>query len=613
MSNPTSLTVSVNRPKTVECPFPSNHYLNPEDNSIKIASKGWNNSLLYRIEMDLDVYAKDASTVKGFALYSTLAFMTSTAVDPATLPATGAESMLPESAVRLYRLDGEVPEQQAIACDFTPYDYPDVFNMTQCRPLMKLEPDTTYLFVITDDLKDIEGNAFERSRGFMQALGLARVEQEAPAERLELMRSTGRQLADALDRGMDDWSRVTSASVFTTGHPQVDIADLLGMFRTDENADAMATKISYTLDTDNEKNPITYVGSKFPRCSQPDEEMEWGLHGTFKAPEFRNANGHFERDEYGVFKTFTGEEIPFYLMVPAGDGPFPVVLAQHGLASSENTFCEMAQELVRRDIAVLRFLWPEHGTRGNGMTDFIDVVNPKRIAYNFMQSATEIASAVILLDKLNADMTEAHPEGLGLGPLDTSRIGYVGHSLGSIIGLLYLPFSDRIDILVSNVGGLGMSHLVDAFFALQLPGMTFIGSTVVNLTDHIVAIGDGVSNAERILDGSGFGESNPKFVLAQEVIGDDVVSNASTETLARNANLKLINPVQVPIDGVESADAETLTSGLSQFVGASHHEFPGTPGSNPVADAEREQAIHYLETGLKTGTPEIIVPVVNPQ
>ncbi|HQP96005.1 MAG TPA: hypothetical protein PLY68_07405, partial [Myxococcota bacterium] len=270
MSNPTSLTVSVNRPKTVECPFPSNHYLNPEDNSIKIASKGWNNSLLYRIEMDLDVYAKDAATVKGFALYSTLAFMTSTAVDPATLPATGAESMLPESTVRLYRLDGEVPERQAIACDFKPYDYPDVFNMTQCRPLMKLEPDTTYLFVITDDLKDVEGNAFDRSRGFMQALGLARVEQEAPAERLELMRSTGRQLADALDRGMEDWSKVTSASVFTTGHPQVDIADLLGMFRTGENADAMATKISYILDTDNEGNPVTYVGSKFPGCSQPD-------------------------------------------------------------------------------------------------------------------------------------------------------------------------------------------------------------------------------------------------------------------------------------------------------------------------------------------------------
>jgi len=590
----------------VESPFPSNHYIDPETGTIRIASNGYNNSLLYLIEMDFPTYAQDAARAEGFALYSALAFLTSTAVDPESIPATGQASLQPDSSVKLFRIDGETPVKVAIHCAFKRFEESRTFNLTQCFPLYRLEADATYLFVVSNDLKDIDGNAFARSRGFMQALGLARVEVPATAERLELMRHTGQQVELGMsglpaDAPADD---MVAATVFSTGHPNVDMEDVMKNFRQD----APMPTVEYELDEDGEGNPRIFTGSTLPGCSMPDADMEWGLHGYFTAPEFRNTDGHFERDGDGNFRTFPGERIRFTLMVPEGDGPFPVVIAQHGVSSTESAMCNFGRELVRRDVAVMRFLWPGHGgdnERGNGTTDFLDVLNPARIAYNFMQSATEIASAVILLDKLNQDMAGLRPEGDGLPPLDTGRIGYVGTSLGSIIGLLYLPFSDRINILVSNVGGLGMSHLVKQFVDEYFGGI-YVGSAVTNLADHIVAPGDGISNAEKILLEPVEWASGPKYVLAQEVIGDAVIANACTEVLARNAGLKLVNPVAVPVEGLESDDPENLTSGLFQFTGTDHHQFPNDE-SDPVAKTERSQAWHYLETGLKNGVPEIKV------
>ncbi len=587
----------------VESPFPSNHYINPEDGTIRLASNGYNNSALYLIEMDLPAYAGDAAKTHGFALYSPMAFMTSTGVDPTTIPTDGDASLAADSPVRLYRIDDDELVPQRIRCVFRRFEETRDFNLTQCRPLYRMQPDSDYLFVITDGLRDVDGNAVERSRGFMQALGLARVEGEQPAGRLELMRRTGVEIAAALDL-MEDSSHVVAASVFTTGHPETEMLDLMSLFRKD----APLQPVDYVLPTDGQGQEIIYDGHSLPECPLADESMEWGLHGIFHAPEFRNADGNFERDGDGAFKTFASEDIPFLLMVPAGDGPFPVVIAQHGMQGDEGSMCDVGRELVRRDIAVLSFLWPEHGgldQRGNGSTDFLDVLNPLRIAYNFMQSATEVASAIILLDQLNADMAALRPEGEGLPPLDTSRIGYVGMSLGAIVGLLYLPFSDRIDLMVSNVGGVGMSHLVEQFLQVYFPGL-YTGAAVANLTDHIVAMGDGVSNAGRIFAEPVEWATGPKYLLAQEVIGDEVVSNASTEVLARVAGLKLINPVAVPMEGVDAADPETLTSGVFQFVGTNHHQFPGDPG-DPVPDTERFQAWHYLETGLNNGVPEIKV------
>ena len=590
----------------VESPFPSNHYIDPETGTIRIASNGYNNSLLYLIEMDFPTYAQDAARAEGFALYSALAFLTSTAVDPESIPATGQASLQPDSSVKLFRIDGETPVKVAIHCAFKRFEESRTFNLTQCFPLYRLEADATYLFVVSNDLKDIDGNAFARSRGFMQALGLARVEVPATAERLELMRHTGQQVELGMsglpaDAPADD---MVAATVFSTGHPNVDMEDVMKNFRQD----APMPTVEYELDEDGEGNPRIFTGSTLPGCSMPDADMEWGLHGYFTAPEFRNTDGHFERDGDGNFRTFPGERIRFTLMVPEGDGPFPVVIAQHGVSSTESAMCNFGRELVRRDVAVMRFLWPGHGgdnERGNGTTDFLDVLNPARIAYNFMQSATEIASAVILLDKLNQDLAGLRPEGDGLPPLDTGRIGYVGTSLGSIIGLLYLPFSDRINILVSNVGGLGMSHLVKQFVDEYFGGI-YVGSAVTNLADHIVAPATASrmpkDPAEPVEWASG-----PKYVLAQEVIGDAVIANACTEVLARNAGLKLVNPVAVPVEGLESDDPEKPdvrpvpvhrnrpppVPGTTKATRREDRAKPGValPGNRPGRTASRNQGI----------------------
>jgi hypothetical protein len=589
--------------KQAESPFPSNHYT-AADGSLLIDGNGHNNSLLYLLELDVPSYTTDAARMKGFALYSSLAFMTSVPVDPAGVPADGVASLAEESAVKLYQIEGEQLIAQQIKCTFKTYNDNKIFHMTVCRPLYTFKPDTSYLFVMTDALKDTTQAAFGRSKGFMQALELARIDGNPSQELLDNMKKTGKATAAAL--GMLDFAdHVIAASVFTTGHPNIEMEDVMAMFREGEPV----PEVTYELDQDDAGNDKIYTGSNFPRCSMSNSDMAWGIHGIFHAPEFRNAENVFERGEDGKFKTFPGEDIPFYLMVPTGDGPFPIVIAQHGLSSDEGAMCHFGRMLVKEDIAVLRFLWPAHGgvnQRGNGSSDFLTILNPSVIGANFMQAATEIGSAVILLDQINSDM-DFLPTGAadGLPDMDTSRIGYVGTSLGSIIGLLYLPFSDRINIFLSNVGGLGMSHLVEQFVDIYFGGL-FIGKAITNLADHIVAAGDGISNVEKILTNPVEWASGPKYVLAQEVIGDGTVANTSTEIMARNMGLKLINPVAVPIEGIDGVEPSTVTSGLYQIVNSDHSAFTNGPG-NPITDATHSQALHYIKTGLATGVPEILV------
>jgi hypothetical protein len=586
-----------------ESPFPSNHYT-AADGSLLIDGNGHNNSLLYLLELDVPSYTVDAARMKGFALYSSLAFMTSVALDPTTVPADGAASLGENSAVKLYRIDGEQLIAEQIKCTFKTYNDNKIFHMTVCRPLYTFKPDTSYLFVMTDGLKDTTQAALGRSEGFMQALGLARIDGTPSQERIDNMRKTGEATAAAFGK-LSDANHVIAATVFTTGHPNIEMEDVMSIFKAGEPV----PEVTYEVDEDEAGNDKIYAGNNFPGCPASNEDMAWGIHGIFHAPEFRNAEKVFERGEDGKFKTFPGQDIPFHLMVPTGEGPFPIVIAQHGLSSDEGAMCHVARALLKDDIAVLRFLWPAHGgvkQRGNGTSDFLTILNPSVIGANFMQAATEIGSAVILLDQINADM-EFLPLGAadGLPDMDTSRIGYVGTSLGSIIGLLYLPFSDRINIFVSNVGGQGMSHLVEQFVDIYFGGL-FIGKAITNLADHIVAAGDGISNVEKILANPVEWASGPKYVLAQEVIGDGTIANASTEVMARNMGLKLINPVAVPIEGIEGVDPATVTSGMYQIVGSEHSAFTNAPG-NPITNATHSQAFHYIKTGLATGVPEILV------
>ena len=143
------------------------------------------------------------------------------------------------------------------------------------------------------------------------------------------------------------------------------------------------------------------------------------------------------------FKDATGDQVPALLATPRGKtGPFPVVIATHGLMSNKvQVLClQVGPALMKQGFAVLAADLPCHGERpGNPL----DMVNPKDGDKLF----DRYKKAIIDIHQL-IDLAEDRPE------LNTKNgVVLVGYSLGSWMSAVAGPSDDRVKAMVLMVGG----------------------------------------------------------------------------------------------------------------------------------------------------------------
>lgn len=161
---------------------------------------------------------------------------------------------------------------------------------------------------------------------------------------------------------------------------------------------------------------------------------------------------------YDVNYQSSGYAVPGWLVIPNGQGPFPVVLYAHGGSGSRSWFLEDALALAREggyaglltDSPANREPYLPIGTTGDARLDIEGQV----------QWVRDFRRGIDLLETL--------PE------IDADRIGFVGCSAGAWMGPYLSGVDDRIDayVLVSGgqfypcspVGGSGSScHVTDGF------------------------------------------------------------------------------------------------------------------------------------------------------
>ncbi len=547
--------------------------------------------------------------VHGFASYGPLVFQASVPLDTASLPADLAGSTADDASIRLYELDdsGHLAARAAFLVQY--FAYPaDEYWIVRLLPAWPLTA-RRYLVVVTDALRGEDGTPVARSRGFAQVTGQAAVPADAPQARRAQVQAEADTILPLMAL-LPDPDHVVAAATFRTAWNWHDADELVDLFHRFQPP-SVPPVIGYDADLDDDGTPDIRRDGDLGGCGMDAAEMGWALKGRFNPLNLTDPDtGHWVKDGDGNWTEFPPQDVEFNLMVPAGAGPFPLVVAQHGIASSQSGMCAFARRLVRNGIAVLRFDFPRHGSRGTGGDaynwglDFLSIGDPIRVRENFRQAALDIASSLVLADEIVADATLWQQ---GDPVIDTTRIGFAGHSLGSIIGMVYLPFSTRVGAFVSNVGGVGMFHLVEQYVQRTF-GDVFDAQGYVNAAEQIVWAGDAVAYADRLLKGFYRPDGDPAHLLAQEVIDDDTVANATTEMLARSAGLSLVGTVQRPIPGVDTVDPATVESGLMQFAGVSHGDF--TDSDDPPSEFERVQAVHFLKSWFDTGHAEIIVEPV---
>ncbi len=210
--------------------------------------------------------------------------------------------------------------------------------------------------------------------------------------------------------------------------------------------------------------------------------VTWVVEGYFYTRNYRAKLGYFSED-----LSYVPEKIHFLLTLPSGQGPFPVVIYQHGITRNKKDIFAVAPGFAAAGFATIAIDLPDHGERVEGDTDltgdgkpdgdrFIDPQNLLTTRDRMRQAVIDlvILSKVIknwdnISDKFNfgghllpindfdgnpsiyTNWFSIGPD--GKGDLSSTNIYFVGHSLGAIIGGVFMAMSPDVNVGVLNAGG----------------------------------------------------------------------------------------------------------------------------------------------------------------
>ena len=316
--------------------------------------------------------------------------------------------------------------------------------------------------------------------------------------------------------------------------------------------------------------------------------------GLVSSPNFRGEDGIWVADRISGAVQAPEEELDFLLTIPSsGTPPYPVVMVQHGFGGSNQIVLDLAQELAERGLAAIGINAVVHGRRGNPL----ELLQARPfVARDIFRQSVADQMAVLRAIEAGIDIdNDGEPD------LDSSRMSYIGISLGGILGATLVAVEETLQTAVLNVAGgriaflgeaEGLRDLVQGELAaevgldIEAPEFQVYLQRVLETGQHAMDSFDGLNYARRwFLEP--FPGVAPHRVLLQEGIGDTLVDNENTEALAKAGGLVANAPVTDPA-GV---------SGLWRF------DPPGGHGILARQDV-RDQAFRFLASN---GT-EIIDP-----
>jgi alpha-beta hydrolase superfamily lysophospholipase len=328
------------------------------------------------------------------------------------------------------------------------------------------------------------------------------------------------------------------------------------------------------------------------------------------------------------------KQIPLLVITPATAKPvggWPVVIFQHGITRDRTDAFALAQALTAQGWAIVAIDLPLHGITSttNGLyqatneqtfnldlvvnasgatgpdgvidstgTHFINLTYPLASRDNLRQGATNLLALLHALPALNTDGDPATDD------IDEARVGFIGHSLGGIVGTVFsasvpatLPVGSatlRTTALIAPGGGVAellrdspsFGPRINAGLQGQglLPG-TSLYAQYFRDTQTLVDAGDPLNYAAAAI------AARPIY-LAQMVGGggttpalpDQVIPNAATARLIAAITSGGASFPRVPAGGVSPG------SGYVNFIQGDHGTLL-SPAASPAATVEMQTEV----------------------
>ena len=371
-------------------------------------------------------------------------------------------------------------------------------------PLIPLDEASHYYVVITHDLKSSDGKAMGVSSAYALAKGNnALVDGDGVSQSSALTDAQAlaleplRQLVNTSETFLlaNDSSLTLNEIIMGWSFTTQSIGDVLTKVRADirEGAVPVTALTDSGADSPVGGEADIWVGSldvPYYLTAAANSSDPTPL-GTF----WQGAGGsHLTRFNTTPVATST-QTIPLMVSVPKTDMPvagFPVVIYQHGITANRTSMLLVADELAKQGIAIAAIDMPLHGVTGNesngtqvlkttfertfdlnlvtqpdlptetvtalvpdGKPDtsglhFLNLKSLLTFRDNGRQAVSDLFTLAYAIDNLTA----------GGSTFDNSKIYYVGHSAGAIVGSPFVALESTLkDAVIAHAGGYVMKVL----------------------------------------------------------------------------------------------------------------------------------------------------------
>lgn len=452
-----------------------------------------------------------------------------------------SDHALIENATQMGFLEGE--SVQLLPIEITP-----TTNQVAIRPLYPLPPNTPSFFYITTELKAEDGQNYQASNELKAIL-----RGETPEGLTEEIAQRTRDTADALVNAghIEALDELAVLSVFTT--------------QAVHETDLEIAQYIQTWDPEVEIETPCQSLTDYRRCSF-----------TFLVPNFINEQGtidDFAVDQPGTpYRMRAWVDLPHLVQDMAYEIPWddergyaPLIFG-HGLTGGGKDSGQIARFTAEFGFATLAIDAPQHADHPlrTAETGELDII------FELFGISVEGSNARLNTRKLrdgwrhsNYDkltLLEALRRGIdfdgdGKTELDTSRLTYLGGSLGAIQGSQFLALSDDFAVGMYAVGGGRISDIIrygDIFALVNKLLFPRQGNEsimqILIMVQTALEKGDGINWAPYVLQNRLIGERIPQIAM-QISVPDEVVPAESGMVIARALGIDALGemPLEDPL------------------------------------------------------------------
>lgn len=498
-------------------------------------------------------------------------------------------------------------------------------------PLQPLKESTTYMVLVTDNVKDATAVPLARSftygllagssdlsgangsvQGLIRAMLGFGAAAGVSADSVMLSWTFTTQSIRPVLQGLKDAAVSTPILVVDT---QVDTGALSPA--SPDLADIFAGQMSvpYYLDVPSAENPIAPLTTFFTNAS-----------GTFLTP----------ADSAPVVKnTLT---IPVLMTQPkaaAPEGGYPIAIFQHGITRNRADMLAIADAMAAAGFATIAIDAPMHGITPSdaALAGFRQAGNERHFDVDFDQDGVVDGSGTYFYNLGNllntrdnnrqaaADLFTLSASVGTIAGINPARKVFIGHSLGAILGTTFLAFDDTVNSATLAVGGGGLPRILansPAFGPAIAAGLASQGVDVNSAAGNafLNAAQTVVDSVDPINHAAAAGANTTVHMV--QINGDTVVINnlanfplVGTEPLARTM-------------GLSQVSATTAGKGFVKFTTGYHGSILSPADSNPDDDRDAAQALAVFQElqmqvaafaasgNIVIGNPAIIDGAVGP-